>query len=472
MCGALVGYTPPPPPSSTAGVLFGASRALASVGQTQTPLPGSGITKFVEPLPTFVGQRVSATSINVGMSEFQQRILPDAIYSPLAAPFNAGTYLWGYSVQNANGGTAQPSYPGLTIEATKGTPTTVRYTNNLPTDPVLRKYLTIDQTLHWADPLGQGHVFVPYTGPIPTVVHLHGAEDQSTSDGAPEAWFTSGGLHGPGYFTQSPTAPNSAVYFYPNGQEATTLWFHNHSLGITRINVYSGLTAMYLIRDQFDTGKKNSPLNLPAGAQEIELLIQDRGFDTNGQMLFPDSAANPAAVDGPPSNPKIHPFWIPEFFGDTMVVNGRTWPFLSVEPRRYRFRIVNASNARFVRMGLVDRAGGAVGPAIFQIGTDGGLLDRPVKLEGRPEPVNQGVPTPTSRLFLAPSERADIIIDFAGLQGKSFNLDQRRPGPVPEWRGARPERSNASGDAISRRSVIVQSGPDLRSVQPGPTSWR
>ncbi|MBV9173514.1 MAG: multicopper oxidase domain-containing protein [Chloroflexi bacterium] len=316
-------------------------------------------------------------------------------------------------------------FPGRTVEAIKGAATTVHYANNLPNDPVLRKYLTTDQTLHWADPLRQGHLTTPYTGPIPTVVHQHGAEDQSTSDGAPEAWFTNNGLHGPGYFSLTPTAANAAVYQYPNRQEATTLWFHDHALGITRINVYSGLTAMYLIRDQFDTGQANNPLRLPAGNQEIELVIQDRGFDTNGQLLFPDSVANPSAVDGAPSNPKIHPFWIPEFFGDTMTVNGRTWPFLNVEPRRYRFRIVNASNSRFVRMGLVDQASNAVGPAMFQIGTDGGLLDRPVKLAGQPEP------GPTSRLFLAPSERADIMIDFAGQQGKSFILTNDGQCPFP-----------------------------------------
>jgi FtsP/CotA-like multicopper oxidase with cupredoxin domain len=247
----------------------------------------------------------------------------------------------------------------------------------------------------------------------------------------PEAWFTNNGLHGKGYFTASPTAANSAIYNYPNNQQATTLWFHDHTLGITRIMVYSGLAAFYFIRDQFDTGRVDNPLRLPACNQEVELLIQDRQFDTNGQLLFPDSVNNPSLVDGPPSNQKIHPFWIPEFFGDTMVVNGRTWPFLKVEPRRYRFRIVNGSNARFVRMGLVDAASNATGPAMFQIGTDGGLLDTPVKLAGLTEPASNGTPTPSSRLFLAPSERADIIIDFGGLAGKTFTLTNDAQVPFP-----------------------------------------
>jgi len=412
-----------------AALLQGAS---ASDQVPQTALPGSSITQFATPLPTFVGRRVSSSSVNVGMFEVQQHVLPGAVYSSLPSPFNRGTYLWGYATGAAgsSGGVA-PSWPGVTIEAHKGTATTVRYVNNLPGASVLRKYLTIDQTIHWADPLKQGHRFTPYTGPIPTVVHLHGAEDQSTSDGVPEAWFTNNGLHGKGYFSLSPTAPNAAIYYYPNGQQATTLWFHDHTLGITRVMVLSGLAAFYFIRDQFDTGFASNALGLPAGSQEIELMIQDRQFDTHGQLLFPDSNANPSLVDGPPSNPQIHPFWIPEFFGDTMCVNGRTWPYLAVEPRRYRFRIVNAANARFVRMGLADSSSGAVGPPMYQIGTDGGLLDAPVKLLGRPEPVNNDDPSPTTRLFLAPSERADIIIDFANQQGRSFIVTNDAQSPFP-----------------------------------------
>ncbi len=404
--------------------------ANASVQVPQTALPGANVKQFVTPLPTFVGRRVSCTSLQATMSEFQQKVLPDSFYSSLASPFQNGTFLWGYAV-GPSGSNPRPQFPGVTVEAVKGTPITAKYVNNLPTNPVLRRYLTIDQTIHWADPLNAGMQFNPYTGPIPTVVHLHGGEDQSTSDGVPEAWFTNNGLHGKGYFTASATAANSAIYNYPNNQQATTLWFHDHTLGITRIMVYSGLAAFYFIRDQFDTGRADNPLHLPAGNQEIELMIQDRQFDTNGQLLFPDSNNNPSLVDGPPSNPQIHPFWIPEFFGDTMLVNGRTWPFLKVEPRRYRFRVVNGSNARFVRMGLVDANSGATGPAMFQIGTDGGLLDTPVKLRGLTEPVSDGTPTPSTRLFMAPSERADIIIDFAGLAGKSFTLTNDANVPFP-----------------------------------------
>ena len=404
--------------------------ASASVLTAQTALSGASITQFATPLPTFAGRRVTGTSLQVTMQEFQQHVLPDAFYATLAAPYGNGTYLWGYAA-GAAGASPSPSYPGVSVEAVRGSATTVQYVNSLPTSSVLAKYLTIDQTLHWADPLNQGMTFSTYTGPIPTVVHLHGGEVPATSDGGPNAWFTNNGLQGKAYSTYTAAKSNAAVYRYPNTQPATTLWFHDHALGITRINVFSGMAAFYLLRDSYDTGQPGNPLGLPAGNQEVELLIQDRQFDTNGQLLFPDSSTNPSLVDGAPSNPGIHPFWIPEFFGDAMIVNGRTWPYLKVEPRRYRFRFLNGSNARFLRMGLADAASGATGPAFYQIGTDGGLLDKPVRLLGQAESVSDGTPSATTRLFLAPAERADVIIDFTGLAGKSFTLTNDAQVPYP-----------------------------------------
>ena len=151
--------------------------------------------------------------------------------------------------------------PGFTIEAQQGTPTTVSYLNNLPLQPQLQQYLTIDQTLHWADPLNEMGSFSPYAGPPPIVTHLHGGEVPSAFDGNPESWFTPGQTKtGPGFTT--------SVYDYPNGQEATTLWFHDHALGITRINVYAGLAAFYLIRDAYDTGIPGTGLDLPSGKYE------------------------------------------------------------------------------------------------------------------------------------------------------------------------------------------------------------
>jgi spore coat protein A, manganese oxidase len=125
-----------------------ASSANASAKIAQTALPGADIPKYVDPLPTFRGARISAANINVSLVEFQQQILPAALYSTLPAPFDAGTFCWGYKV-----GDAPIHFPGFTVEARRGTPTTVTYNNDLPQAPFLQKYLTVDQTLHWADPL-------------------------------------------------------------------------------------------------------------------------------------------------------------------------------------------------------------------------------------------------------------------------------------------------------------------------------
>jgi FtsP/CotA-like multicopper oxidase with cupredoxin domain len=241
----------------------------------QTALPGTNIPKYIDRLPTFDGSRISEDKINVSISEFQQRILPAAIYSGLAPPFDGGTHVWGYKV-----GAAPPHYPGFTIEAQRGTRTRVTYDNDLPLVPVLQKYLAVDQTLHWADPLEEMGSLSPYAGPPPVVTHLHGAEGPSAFDGAPDAWFTPRLAHkGQGFVTN--------IYNYPNRQEATTLWFHDHALGMTRLNVYAGLAAFYLIRNSYDTGVAGTGLNLPAGPYEIELCVRDRQFDTNGQSPYP-----------------------------------------------------------------------------------------------------------------------------------------------------------------------------------------
>ncbi|HXM54153.1 MAG TPA: multicopper oxidase domain-containing protein [Candidatus Dormibacteraeota bacterium] len=430
--------------------LIASSRVLASVSQAQTPLPSANIPKYVTALRTFSGNRVNSSSFTTTMQEFQQIVLPPSMYP---SGFANGTWVWGYKVDSR-----AAQWPGFTVQATRGTPTTITYVNNLPVAASrsnLEKLLTIDQTIHWADPLNAGNSFKPYAGPIPGVVHLHGAEVPSAFDGAPEAWFTVDGRHGRGYNTLNSTAANAAVYRYPNTQPATTLWFHDHTLGITRINVFSGLAAFYLVRDQFDTGATNNPLRLPADGFEIELMIQDRLFDTNGQLRFSDGSNPDADLNGPPTNPKTHPFWIPEYFGDAMVVNGTTWPFLNVEPRRYRFRIVNACNARFLSMNLTEQNNvpTATPPSVvpfWQIGTDGGFLDRPVKLN---DPANASSP----KLVLGPSERADVIIDFSNLAGHRLILTNDGIFPFPS--GGPPD-PNLDGQILRIRVVNPLSSQD------------
>jgi spore coat protein A len=374
----------------------GGQRVAASVQVPQIPLVGKTIPRFVTPLPTFVGNRVHGNSLTVTMSEFAQQVLPAGFPS---------TTVWGYGISNGST-TFGPLFPGFTVEAQRGTPTTVHYVNNL-VDPTLQQYLSVDQTIHWADPLMEMGSFDPYSGPVPVVAHLHGGEVPSAFDGGPDSWFTPGLVYkGDGFV--------SDTYTYPNAQEAATLWFHDHTLGATRLNVYAGLAAFYFLRDDRDTGLPDNPIGLPAGAQEIEIAIQDRMFDTSGQLLFPDAGINPT----------VHPFWLPEFFGDVIVVNGTTWPYLNVEPRRYRFRFLDGSNARFYDLVLQNRGKGGRGPSFWQIGTDGGLLDIPVQLND---------------LLLAPGERADVIVDFAGYQGQTLTLVNGAKSPYPKGTAADPQ---------------------------------
>ena len=440
------------------------STAAPSVLVAQTPLDGATVPKYVEPLTTLGSARADGTAaVRVDMEEFQQKILPASMYSGLPSPFNSGTFQWGYQV-NSSG----PHYPAATIEARQGTTTAVTYNNRLqgrrgaPT--FLQKYLTQDLTVHWADPnhvtrnnncatstvLGQP-CLQPASGPIPAVAHLHGAEVLSASDGHPDSWFTpNNAMTGPGFV--------SSTYNYVNRQEATTLWFHDHALGTTRLNVYSGMAAFYLLRDGRDTGAANNPIGLPAGPFEQELMIADRQFDTKGQLLFPDGTPgdNPTGINGGPPNPETHPFWIPEFFGDVIVVNGKSWPFFEVQPRRYRLRFVNGSNARFYQMQLVQSTNhqptATPGPDIWQIGSDGGFLNSPTDVDSA---ANPNAP----HLFLAPAERADVIVDFAGQAGKNFILINGQGAFAPFPSGDPPD-PNTSGQVMEFRVNQSLQGTD------------
>jgi FtsP/CotA-like multicopper oxidase with cupredoxin domain len=397
-----------------------AAAAAAGAQPQQTPLPGASIPKFVEPVPVFAGQRVGGPLVSVSMQEARQQVLPASVYDKLHGPSRGGTHVWAYQVSGqdavtGNPVTRAPNYPGVTVEAKRNVATTVVYSNELRT-PALQDLLPVDQTIDWADPLGLGCQYQrtmsptcmkAYNGPVPTVVHLHGSEVPPAFDGGPDAWFTVDGRHGSNYGTLQPIGANKAMYRYPNRQEGTTLWFHDHALGTTRLNVFGGIAAFYLLRDDQDTGRADNPLRLPAGAQEVELVLQDRAFDVDGQLMYSD----PTQV----ANADVHPFWRPEFFGDVIVVNGKSWPRLDAEPRRYRMRLLNGSNARFYNLAL-QSAGGRGAPVFWQIGSDGGRLDAPV---------------PLTSLLLAPGERADLIVDFSAFPGATFTVTNDANAPFP-----------------------------------------
>jgi len=366
----------------------------------------------------------------VDVKEYTQQILPTVDAKNKPTGFGPTT-VWSYGGLTTMGNFANS--PGATFEVTRGTPIMVKWINNLNASGQMLSHLfPVDPSIHWADPNNLGMMMGPFPAtpppfppgfdngiaqtPIPIVTHLHGGEVPSGSDGGPEQWWTQNGKQGNDYRTTIATDPNAAVYYYPNEQLPTTLWYHDHALGITRINVMSGLAGFYLLRDP------NDPVasSLPSGKYEIPLAIQDRGFLTKD----PNTGNNEFWYDAVGIDPTVHPYWMPEFFGNTIMVNGKMWPNLNVEPTTYRFRLLDGSNARFYNLFFVDKVTKAVLP-FTQIGTDGGYL---------------AAPAPLTSLTIAPGERADIIVDFSKLpEGTKILMRNNAKAPFPK--GAAPDGS-------------------------------
>jgi spore coat protein A len=298
------------------------------------------------------------------------------------------TRTWGYWAGDVGIG-----YLGPTIEATRrpndsaATQLTVTWVNELDT-----AFLPNDPTLEGAVLPGE---------PAPIVTHLHGGENHPQFDGTPLQWFTKSGQKGPHFITDT--------YTYYNEQRASMVWYHDHALGNTRTNVYAGLAGLYFIRDAQDTGMPGNPLGLPAGDYELPLVLQDKTFNADGSLFYPTVGVVPS----------VHPEWVPEFFGDVAVVNAKIAPFAAVEPRRYRLRMVNGSQARFYHLKFTNTKNGKL-QRFHQIGADGGLLRAPVAM---------------TSLLLAPGERADVIVDFAGLAGAQIQLKNDAKAPFPMGSG-------------------------------------
>jgi FtsP/CotA-like multicopper oxidase with cupredoxin domain len=459
--------------------------AAAQHGGNPQPMPAAAldpmtIDKYVDPLvvppaiPRTRKIRVRGGKnidyYEIAVRQFQQQILPEGM---------PATTVWSYG---AVGAPATFNYPAFTIEAKWRAPVRVKWINQLVEDPVdcfhtpggpvdpdscnyLPHLLPVDQTLHWANPAeatlctnGQPgtdcrtHDPTHYSGPVPMIVHVHGAETTEDSDGYPEAWYlpaandlagyTAGGSF---YHTFKGSSalgaswgPGFAVFEYPNDQEATTLWYHDHALGMTRLNVYAGPAGFYILRggpgdEVIGTLPGPAPaLGDPPGLDyyEIPIAIQDRSFNQDGSLFYPDNRAffegltpdqlqipfipdetlNPAGCEpgtGECLRSDVSPVWNPEFFGNTIVTNGKTWPYLRTEPRRYRFRFLNGSQSRFFILRLVtatdpdDPATWVQVPGAFwQIGAEQGFLPAPVQLD---------------ELLMGPAERADTIMDFSAI---------------------------------------------------------
>ncbi len=326
--------------------------------QEKVTRPLSQIDRYIDPLPvpdTLAPEteRYPDTDYyEIRMSQFEQQL-----HSQLPR-----TAVWGY------GG----SFPGPTIEARRGRKTRIKWINDdLPGTHLLQQ--AIDPTIY------QGREYPD----VRTITHMHGCFVAPEADGQPDAWSTPGGSQtGPRHYGNE--------FTYPNDQPATMLWYHDHAMHITRLNVYAGLSGLYIIRDE-----EEDNLELPSGEYEIPLIIQDRFLTEEGLLTYPTNGTTP-----------IHPIWVLHIFGDTPVINGSIYPFLDAEPRRYRLRLLNGSNARtwnlwFEKTGTPGNNGvGSVHP-VSAIGTDGGLLPVPVQLE---------------KVRLAPAERADIILDLTGFE--------------------------------------------------------
>ncbi len=411
--------------------------ALAAVSP-QVALPAKGIPNFAQALPTLTTQAGGTISTILGnqpltlrMCEFKANMLP-----PGAVPGYRGTTVWGYVAGACPTGTVD-TYIGPVIVNERGTPTAVTYINELgsaSTTGVLAYKYSTDQTLHWADPNNDmcAHMNMPMMGPafgslcadnylgsIPAVPHLHGGEVPAEIDGGPDSWFTSDGLKkGSKYYSALGAPANGATYVYPNTQEAGPYWFHDHTLGATRLNVYAGLAGAYFIQDS----QQGLPANLQPLTEVVPLVIQDRQFDTNGELFFQAGWAGGLLWALNPD----HPYWSPEFLGDTIVVNGKAWPTLSVEPKRYRFLFLNGSNARAYELFLQDTVSKIKGPALHVIGTDGGYLDAPVKIDPL-APKGQ-----LQKLVMMPGERYEVIVDFSGLAaGTKIVMKNTAKTPFP-----------------------------------------
>ncbi|MEA3273799.1 MAG: multicopper oxidase domain-containing protein [Pseudomonadota bacterium] len=497
-------------------ISLGVATAVAAPvpGGTQDPL---AIPKYVTPLvipPVLFDDGAAPMNVTVALREFQQQVLPTGFPT---------TKLWGYC-DGSQPGTSTCNNPAFTFEVTRDTTTTVTWVNDLvdaqgnflqhviqgddPNNPGAKVPL-IDQTLHWAAPNGSvtcdgmqvsdcrgvnAGAELPYEGPVPMVTHVHGAHVDPVSDGYPEAWWLPDAIDiggyattGTFYDTTAPALPGSAVYSYTNDQPSTTLWYHDHSLGITRLNVYAAGAGFWLIREEDDseTGVVGGTLPGPAPAlgqdpntnpdmnpvrqaiREIALAIQPKSFNMDGSQYFP---ADRAFFEGlgfgdtfalntglnipflPQGTSDIAAVWNPEAFFNTMVVNGKTWPVLDVAPERYRFRVLNAADSRFLNLSLqaIEQTvlpNGKIKEKVlgempfYQIGTEQSLLPSVVRIEtgfattlpgdgldvcttgsGKPKGKGKGktpcvnaVPGTFAEqaLLVGPAERADVIVDFS-----------------------------------------------------------
>jgi FtsP/CotA-like multicopper oxidase with cupredoxin domain len=495
---------------------FGLKEAVAQ------PIPGGsldpgGVAKFVTPLliPPVMPRAgkikmkgKDAEYYEISVKQFKQQILPVGL---------AATTVWGYGAVKAESknGLLLHNAPSLTIEAKAGTPVMVKWINDLKdaSGKFLPHLLPIDPTLHWANPPrgtnptvnGTGDrdsrptfTTTPgrYTGPVPMVPHVHGAIGVGDeSDGYAESWWLPNAKDIPAGYAKKGTwynffankaaaefdatwGPGFATFMYPNDQRACTIWYHDHTLGMTGKNVYAGPAGFFIIRGGKDgdsavkDSRNGEKAELPGPAPdkddkfpsdkkyyEIPIAIQDRSFNTDGSLFYPDSRAFFDGNTGPyiPLS-DVSPIHNPEFFGNCIMVNGATWPKLQVEKRRYRLRLLNGCDSRTLVLKFDD-----LNVNVWQIGNETGFLAAPVNMNTvklYPDEVLDG----TARLLMGNAERADLIVDFSlipvGSSVKLLNVGPDAPFggfPIDAADAADPDTTGQ----VMRFDVVAATGADL-----------
>ena len=428
----------------------------------------------------------NADYYEISMRQITQQILPAGL---------PPTTVWGYGAITGSGRNPLLLHnsPSLTIEAKWKRPVRIKWINDLKdaNGNYLPHLLPVDPTLHWANPPGGiterdtrppfTETPGPYTGPVPMVTHVHGAVGVADdSDGYAEAWYLPTANNIPtGYATEgtwynffkskaaagygAAWGPGFATFQYPNKNRASTIWYHDHTLGMTRLNVYAGPAGFYIIRGgpagdaAVLDSRFGTPAVLPGPAPkegdkfppnktyyEIPIAIQDRAFNSDGSLFYPDTRAffDGATAEDPGYIPDtdLSPIWNPEFFGNMVMVNGNTWPFQTVEKRRYRFRFLNGCQSRFLIMNFSN----IPGVEVWQIGNEGGFLALPVNITANH----------SNQLLMGLAERADVIVDFTNVPQGNYVLGNM--GPDEPFKGFNPDGTLADGEG----GVIPPADPD------------
>jgi spore coat protein A len=343
-----------------AALKFGRAAVAAPLPPPAAALDPGKLTPYVDPLPipeTLASHALRPSPDDPNLKLPFYRLAMHEIHQKVHRDLPP-TRMWGFNSTS----------PGPIFETRSGQGIVVEWANELPA----KHFLPIDHTLHGAE---------PDKPEVRCVIHLHGGKTPPQSDGYPEDWVVPG---------------KSLLYHYPNRQDAALLFYHDHTMGINRLNIYAGLQGLFIIRDDAEDA-----LNLPRGKYEVPIILCDRFLRSDGQLDYP--------VSPDPKAP-----WVPEIYSNAMLANGKLFPYLDVEPRKYRFRVMNGSNSRLFRLSIGNLL------ELHQIGSDQGLLAAPISIK---------------RILLMPAERADFIFDFSAhagqqliLKSDSFDILQFRVG--------------------------------------------